>query len=110
MEHRGVVSSMRQPPSRGARVARCPATVENGGVGATWSTWLTCVPGRDGGLVISGWVQHGEAVGAVLTGGVGSTVRPIQFSNRIKLISNGFKFAPKFDRSKSAFPCSKNSK
>jgi hypothetical protein len=33
----------------------------------------------------------------VLTGGVGSTVRPIRFSNRIKLILNGFKFAPNFD-------------
>jgi hypothetical protein len=89
---------------RRARATRCPATVENGGVGATWSTWLTGVPGRDGGPVISSWVQHGEAVGAVLTGGVGSTVRPIQFSNRIKLISNGFKFAPNIDRSKRCLP------
>jgi hypothetical protein len=44
--------------------------------------------------------QRGEAVGAALTGGVGSTVRPIRFSNRIKFISNGFKFVPNFDRSK----------
>jgi hypothetical protein len=44
--------------------------------------------------------QHGEWVGAVLTSGVGSTVHPIRFSNRIKFISNGFKFAPNFDRSK----------
>jgi hypothetical protein len=43
---------------------------------------------------------RGEAVGVALTGGVGSTVRPIRFSNRIKFISNGFKFAPNFDRSK----------
>jgi hypothetical protein len=28
--------------------------------------------------------QRGEAVDAALTGGVGSTVRPIRFSNRIK--------------------------
>jgi hypothetical protein len=28
--------------------------------------------------------QRGEAVGAALTGGAGSTVRPIRFSNRIK--------------------------
>jgi hypothetical protein len=37
--------------------------------------------------------QRGEAVVAVLTCGVGSTVRPIRFSNRIKFILNGFKFA-----------------
>jgi hypothetical protein len=43
-------------------------------------------------------------VGATLTSGAGSTVRPIQFSNRIKFISNGFKFAPKFDRSKICLP------
>jgi hypothetical protein len=48
--------------------------------------------------------QHGEAVGAALTDGVGSTVRPIRFSNRIKFISNGFKFAPNFDRSKGYLP------
>jgi hypothetical protein len=48
--------------------------------------------------------QRGEAVGTALTGGVGSTVRPIRFSNRIKFISNGFKFAPNFDRSKRCFP------
>jgi hypothetical protein len=72
--------------------ARCRATVEDGGVGATRSTWRTGGPGRDEGPVVSGWVRHGEAVGAALAGGVGSTVRPIRFSNRIKLISNGFKF------------------
>jgi hypothetical protein len=44
--------------------------------------------------------QRGEPVGAALIGGVGSTVRPIWFSNRIKFISNGFKFTPNFDRSK----------
>jgi hypothetical protein len=81
-------------------------TVEDGGVGVT----RVDVADRWGGAVVSGWVWLGEAIGVALTGGVGSTVRPIQFSNRIKLISNGFKFAPKFDRSKSAFPCSKNSK
>jgi hypothetical protein len=48
--------------------------------------------------------QHGEAVGAALTGGVGNTMRPIQFSNRIKFISNGFKFASNFDRSKQYLP------
>jgi hypothetical protein len=87
---------------RRARVAHCHcrATVEDGGVGATRSTWLIGGPGRDGGPVISGLVRRGEAVGAALIGGVGSTVRPIRFSNRIKLISNGFKFAPNFDRSK----------
>jgi hypothetical protein len=42
--------------------------------------------------------QRGEAVGAALTGVVGSRVRPIRFSNRIKFISNGFKFTPNFDR------------
>jgi hypothetical protein len=73
-----------------------------GGAGesATRSTWRTGGPGRDRGPVISGWVRRGEAVGAALTVGVGSTVRPIWFSNRIKFILNGFKFAPNFDRSK----------
>jgi hypothetical protein len=37
-------------------------------------------------------------VSAALTRGAGSTVRPIRFSNRIKFISNGFKFAPNFDQ------------
>jgi hypothetical protein len=42
--------------------------------------------------------QCGKAVGVALTGGVDGIVRPIRFSNRIKFISNGFKFAPNFDR------------
>jgi hypothetical protein len=70
------------------------ATVESGGVGATRSTWLIGGPGRDGG---PGRQRRGEAVGASLTGGVGSTLRPIRFSNRIK-------FAPNFDRSKMCLP------
>jgi hypothetical protein len=82
--------------------------VEDGGVGAMRSTRLTSEPGRDGGPIVSGWVRRGEAVDAALTGGVGSTVRPIQFSNRIKLISNGFKFAPNFDRSKRCLPLLQN--
>jgi hypothetical protein len=45
-----------------------------------------------------------------LTGGVGSTVRPIRFSNRINFISNGFKFTPNLTDKISAFPCLKNSK
>jgi hypothetical protein len=40
--------------------------------------------------------QRGEVVGATLTGGAGSTVRPIRFSNRIKFISNGFEVSPNF--------------
>jgi hypothetical protein len=86
---------------RRARAARCRATVEDDGDGATW---LTGGLGRDGGPIVSGWVRRGEAVGAALTGGVGSTVRPIRFSNQIKLISNGFKSAPNFDRSKRCLP------
>jgi hypothetical protein len=39
-------------------------------------------------------------VGATLTSGFGSTVRPNWFSNRIKFISHGFKFAPNFDQCK----------
>jgi hypothetical protein len=77
--------------TRRARAARCRMTVEDGGVGATRSTWLTGGPGCDGGPVVSGWVWRGEAVGAALTGGVGSTVRPIRFSNRIKLNQIDFK-------------------
>jgi hypothetical protein len=88
----------RGPWARRGAVRQCVigATMEDGGVGATRSTWLTGGPGRDGGPVVSGWVWRGEAVGAALTSGVGSTVRPIRFSNRINFISNGFKFAPKF--------------
>jgi hypothetical protein len=39
-------------------------------------------------------------VGAALASGAGSTLCPIRFSNRIKFISNGFKFAPNFNRFK----------
>jgi hypothetical protein len=46
----------------------------------------------------SGWV------GMALTSGADSTVRPIQFSNRINFISNRFKSAPTFDRSKGCLP------
>jgi hypothetical protein len=41
---------------------------------------------------------------AALTSGVGSIVRPIRCSNRIKFISNGFKFDSNFDRSKMCLP------
>jgi hypothetical protein len=51
--------------------ARCHTTVESGGVDATRSMWVTGGPRRDGGPIVSGWVQRGEAVGAALTGGVG---------------------------------------
>jgi hypothetical protein len=78
------------------------ATVENDGVGATrvyvadrWAETLRG-PGRQ---------RLGVARGsAALTRGVDSIVRPIRFSNRIKFISNGFKFAPNFDRSKRCLP------
>jgi hypothetical protein len=57
--------------------------------------------GREGGPghsgVASAW-QSGEAVGAALTSGAGNTLRLIRFSNRIKFISNGFKFVSNFDR------------
>jgi hypothetical protein len=43
-------------------------------------------------------------VGATLTSGAGSTVRPIRFSNRIKFISNGFKFGSNFDQYKRCLP------
>jgi hypothetical protein len=49
-------------------------------------------------------VNVGERNGAALTSGVGSTVPPDSVLNRIKFISNGFKFAPNFDRSKSRLP------
>jgi hypothetical protein len=48
--------------------------------------------------------QRGERGGAALTSGADSTVRPIRFSNRIKFISNGFEFAPNFDRYKRCLP------
>jgi hypothetical protein len=100
---RRVIGAAAAQPRR-ARVARCRAIVEDGGVGATRSTRLTVGPGHDEGMIISGWVQRGEVVGVALTGGVGSTVRLIRFSNRIKLISNKFKFAPNFDQSKRCLP------
>jgi hypothetical protein len=43
-------------------------------------------------------------VGVALTSGAGSTVRPIRFSNQINFISNEFKFALNFDRSKMCLP------
>jgi hypothetical protein len=94
VEQRSDVSSVRQRPGRGARGHRVAAR-----------HWRTVRSARRGGQVgrgatgpvVSGWVRHGEAVGAALTGGVGSTVCPIRFSNRIKWISNGFKFALNFD-------------
>jgi hypothetical protein len=57
-----------------------------GAIGVAWSSAVAHCgaiggPGRDEGPIISGWVQRSEAVGAGLTGGVGSTVRPIRFSN-----------------------------
>jgi hypothetical protein len=91
-----------------ARAARCRATVEDNGVGVTRLTRLTGWPGRDGGPIVSGWVRCGEAGDAALIVGVGSTMRPIRFSNRIKMISNGFKFAPNFDRSKRCLPMLQN--
>jgi hypothetical protein len=66
--------------------------------------WLTGGPGCVGGPVVSYRVRRGEAVGEALIGGVGSIVCLIQFSNRIKLISNGFKFAPNLYRSKKCLP------
>jgi hypothetical protein len=100
----GDVASVQQRPGRGACGRRAAARQwRAAGVGATRSTWLTGGPRHDGaGSSASGCGtgQHGEAVRAALTGGVGSTERPIRFSNRIKFISNGFKFAPNFDRSK----------
>jgi hypothetical protein len=42
--------------------------------------------------------------GAVLTCGPGSTVPPDSVLNRIKFISNRFKFAPIFNRSKRCLP------
>jgi hypothetical protein len=103
-QHNGVASA-RQWPGRGTRGRRVAAQQwRTAGPARRGSTWLTGGPGRDGGPVVSGWVWRGEAVGMALTGGVGNTVRPIQFSNRIKLISNGFKFALNFDRSKRCIP------
>jgi hypothetical protein len=76
---------------RHARAVCCRTTVEGARVGVTRTAWLTGGLGCDGG-------PGRQRLGAALTGGVGSTVRPIRFSNRIKFISNGFKFAPNFDR------------
>jgi hypothetical protein len=87
---------------RREQAARCGAIVEGGGVGTTRMAWLTVGPKRDGegrsSAARCDVRQHGEAVSPALTGGASSTVRLIQFSNRIKFISNGFKFAPNFDR------------
>jgi hypothetical protein len=105
VEQCGGVSSAWQRPGRGALGRRVAVRqCWTAGSARRGSTWLIGGPGRVRGPVISGWVRRGEAVGAVLTGGVGSTMRPIRFSNRIKLISNGFKFAPNFDRSKRCLP------
>jgi hypothetical protein len=63
------------------------------------STWLTGGPGHYGVRSSAAGCGAGQR-GAALTGGVGSTVRPIRFSNRIKFISNRFKLVINFDRSK----------
>jgi hypothetical protein len=96
-QHNGVASA-RQWPGRGTRGRRVAAQQwRTAGPARRGSTWLTGGPGRDGGPVVSGWVWRGEAVGMALTGGVGNTVRPIRFLNRIKFISNKVKFVPNFD-------------
>jgi hypothetical protein len=75
--------------------------VEGGGVGATRDGVTDRWAGmRRGALSLAarcGVRQRGEAFDAAVTGGAGGTVHPIRFSNRINFISNGFKFAPKFD-------------
>jgi hypothetical protein len=83
------------------RAARCHATVESGGVGATRvdvaDRWARA--GARSSVSGCGAGQHGEAVEAAVTGGVGRTVRPIRFSNRIKLNQIYFKriqICPKF--------------
>jgi hypothetical protein len=97
VEQRSGVSSVRQRPDHGARGRRVAAR--------QWRATGSVRRGRRGWQVrVNSWVRCGEAVGAALIGGVGSTVRPIRFSNRIKLISNGFKFAPNFDRFKRCLP------
>jgi hypothetical protein len=45
-------------------------------------------------------VNASGRVSAALTSGASNTVRSIRFSNRINFISNRFKFALNFDRSK----------
>jgi hypothetical protein len=88
----------RQRPGRGAHGRRrCRAIVNGGWVGAA-DRWAGTRrgPGRQRLGAVQGSVVR--RVGAALTGGAGSTVRPIRFSNWIKFISNGFKFAPNFDR------------
>jgi hypothetical protein len=49
-------------------------------------------------------VSMSEWVGAALTSGASNTVRPIRLSNQIDFISNRFKFAPTFARSKRCLP------
>jgi hypothetical protein len=80
---------------RRVRAARCRATMEGDGVGAmrddAADRWARMRRG-------SGHPRlSGGRGSAVLTSGAGSTVHRIRFSNRIKFISNGFKFAPNFD-------------
>jgi hypothetical protein len=89
-------------PAAGGSVLRGAAGRGPGGVDAAWrqSGRERGGPGHDSG----GRQGRRDAVDATLTGGVGSTVRPIRFSNRIKLISNIFKFAPNFDQFKRCLP------
>jgi hypothetical protein len=102
VEQRGGVASTHQRPGCGVhgrlvivRQWRAAGSARRGtawlqvGQDTTWA-WSSAAG--------CGARQRGEAVGAALTGGAGSTVRPICFSNRINFISNGFKFVPNFVR------------
>jgi hypothetical protein len=61
-------------------------------------------PGPDHQRLGAGRGNATRWVGTALTSGAGNTVRPIRFSNRIKFISNGFKFVPNFDCFKRYLP------
>jgi hypothetical protein len=93
------------------RAARCRATVEGGGVGVTRNGAADKWAGTRWGPVISSWVRGEaarQAVSAVLTSVVGSTVRPIRFSNRIKFIQTDSNLPQTLTDPKGAFPCLKN--
>jgi hypothetical protein len=72
----------------GPATARTSGALPRDSGGRRGTARLTGGPGRDrarSSVAGCGARQRGEAIGAALTSGAGSTVRPIQFSNRIKL-------------------------
>jgi hypothetical protein len=93
-----------------ARGQRSSAASGGSGPAAAHTVWTRATHKRGRASTGPSEERHGAGVGAservstALTSGASSTVHPIQFSNQINFISNGFKFTPNFDRSTRCLP------